>query len=166
MSDIKNRLMKIRGAKIIGLTAETQPRIRKSSPYADNVVKRTRYSGMVNFDYEKGVQRRQVAEGQDPTFKAQSSYHEPVLAGDGKMTPLSKHKTNGQEYVRLMPRTSTSEFVHRITGRIIPKEELEGHLVKSSNYNNQPAEKKLPIILVKLDNVRNVRLNGKVYGRP
>lgn len=157
-ANIMQALQSVRGARVIGLTTVTEPRMRKTgNPYVGKVFKVSRYAAMVNFHYDAGVLRRLSKEGKSPDdFRKGESWHEPIITDDGKLTPFCQHKQTREVYLRLMYVNGRSRFIDE-SGRFFPERLIAPFLQESSGYKNQGLEKPLVFLTLKLENVRSIR---------
>ncbi len=158
-SEIFGALSDIKGAKIVGLTTITEPRMRKTgNPHIGKVNKLSRTSVMVNFHYDAGVLRRLEKEGKSPEdFKRGESWHEPVLTPEGNLTPFCKHKKTGEMYLRVQRLSGRSRFIDE-KGRFFPKSEIEPFLQESDGYKNQGLDNPLIFLTIKLSNVVAIKV--------
>ncbi len=157
-NEILEKLSSIKGARIIGLTTIVEPEMRKTAnPYFGQVLKVSRFSAMINFDYDTGVLKRLAKEGKDPaSFTRGQSWHEAILTPEGKLTAFSRHKTTGEVYLRLVRLSGASRFIDK-RGRFMAKRHLEPFLKDSGRYNNQGLNNPLVFITPKLSNVVSLR---------
>ena len=153
-SEIFGALSDIKGAKIIGLTTITPPKMRKTgNPHFGKVHKLSRVAVMVNFNYDAGVVRRLIKEGKSvDDFKRGESWHEPVLTPEGHLTPFCKHKTTGEMYLRVVRLGGRSRFIDD-KGRFFPKSEIEPFLQDQDGYKNQGLDNPVVFLTIKLSNV-------------
>ena len=157
-SEIENGLGSIAGARIIGLTTVTEPKMRKTNnPYIGKVFKVSKYGAVVNFHYDDGVLRRLEKEGKSAEdFKRGESWHEPVLTESGHLTPFCRHKKTGEKYLRVQRLNGHSRYVDE-KGRFFSKSLIEPFLQESGSYANQGLDNPLVFLTLKLSNVVSVR---------
>ncbi len=162
--DLVALLSEIRGARAIGLTVETDARLRKTgNPYGP-VTKVSRVNVQVNFHYDANVLKRLAAEGKDADeFKKGTSWHAPVLTEDGKLTPFCQNPKTGELYLRvqLLGRGETRYFTAE--GTEVYEGELEPWLPKESAYANQGCDNPLEFRVYKLSGILEVRVGGDQY---
>ena len=95
-----------RGATMLSFVAQTDPKPLKKSrtdgtptPWS-SLIKVAKVNGVVNFHYDEGVIRRLAKEGKsDSDFRKGSSFHQPILTEDGKLTPFAIHKADAAAVV-------------------------------------------------------------------
>jgi len=135
------------------------------NPYEGDCFKDQRARGMINFWYEKGVQTRLEKEGKSPDdFKSAGAWHEPIIRGDGTLTPFCRHKKDPRKiYIRFMLQDSDQVEYHTAKGQKIDYEAIKPFLKKRTDYANQGLEKPLIFQVWKIDGVQNISLNGKKY---
>lgn len=161
----KNKLVEmlkgVHGSTFVGLVTRTDPKMRvTNNPYKDLGIKKVRHiSGIVNFKYEDGVNRRLEKEGKEADFVAKDNWHEPVIV-DGKLTPLCKHKTKDDYYIRISERNSKSFFVDS-KGNEVAKSLLDPWLPKVSSYNGQGLDNPLEFKTLGLDSIESIQINNE-----
>jgi hypothetical protein len=161
-SELIDKLLSIRGAKMAGILVRTEPPMKKrNNPYAGRVVKVSNASVALNFNYEGSVNRRLEKEGKETDFHSKSNWHEAVLNTAGGISPLAKHKTNGNLYLRVMPRTTNYKYLDKITGQEIPREEIEPFLQKKNFGENQGVDDPVKFAVYSLDNVIGIKVDGE-----
>lgn len=160
-------LSSIRGAKAIGLTVETDARLKKTGNLFGNVSKVSRISALVNFHYDTGVLRRLEAEGKSPDeFRKGTSWHVAVLTEDDKLTPFCQNPKTGELYLRvqLTGRGETRYFTQE--GKEVTETEIEPWLPKKENaYENQGTSEgnRLVFLTYKLSSVVNITVDDESY---
>lgn len=162
--DLIALLSGIRGAKAIGLTVETDARLKKTGNLLGKVTKVSRINVLVNFHYDAGVLRRLAAEGKSPDdFKRGTSWHVPVLTEEGGLTPFCNHPKTGEMYLRacLQGRGETRYFTQ--DGTEVSEAALEPWLPSEPTYANQGCENVLEFRVYKLSNVMEIRVDGQEY---
>lgn len=63
-------LSAIKGARMVVITAKTEPAMIAGSPFKGNCFKLANVSGVINWNYEKAVNRQRGREGLPQTFQA------------------------------------------------------------------------------------------------
>jgi hypothetical protein len=151
------------GSNIITIHIQTEPKMRKTGNPFMGTVKFASYNGMVGFYYDAAVLRRLEKEGKSAdSFRKGESWHEPVIVSD-KLTPLCRHKTNGNLYLRFMINSMLS-CRFDLNGQTIDREDLEPFLTDNSgSYENQGLDKPVRIITIKIDNVNRITMDGQTY---
>lgn len=163
-----NGLLKIKGAKPITMICETVPRMRKTNnPFFGRIIKRAEINGMVNFHYDKGVLRRLKKEGKDSSdFCRGTSWHEPVMI-DGKLTPLCKHKSKDDKYIRFMLRNGIeSTYCWTDSGDMLTDDEaeqVETFIQSSNSYDNQGLDEPLIFLTYGIESVKVIRIDKQTY---
>jgi hypothetical protein len=160
-------LCQLKGAAFISLVYDAPPsKMRKTgNPYAGNCRKISNVNGMVNFNYDEGVLRRLEKEGKSPDdFKQGTSWHTPFLI-DGRLTPICKHKTTNQPYLRFMFLKSVSCEYRTLDGTPIDEKKIQPFLPEKSGYENQGlSEENILIFLTySLENIRQITFGGQTY---
>ena len=164
--ELVNMLSSERGATFITFVAETEPKMRKTgNPFNGRVVKVAKVNGMVNFHYDKAVERRLEKEGKDVAdFQRGTSWHEPVIRADGTLTPFCQHKTKGDWYLRFMLCGNAIESEYRyIDGTIIDTAEIIPWLTKSKPYTNQGTDEPVKILTYKIGGIVRIVMNNTNY---
>lgn len=141
------------GAFPITIVADTEPKLKKGCPY--KVRKRSKVNGMAGFIYENAVNRQRIREGKEPDFES-----EPRKWGIRIVrTPLVEH--NGNFYLELKVQNSDCVYLDE-NGNEISKEEIQPFL-RENNFDKQQLDK--PVILrdYKLENIKEVHMDGKIY---
>ncbi len=99
-----------------------------------------------------------------PTFG--TSWHEPVLAEDGRVTALSRHKKdNGTEYLRIIvaAQGDEAEYLRNADGVSVSSETVELYDKPKSPPKNQGLDKPKQPRTYKLASIVEIRINGEVY---
>ena len=113
ISDIADNLSQIRSSSFVTLLAETEPKLPKKSPHYGRLKKQTFYKGLVNFDYEKGVNTRLAKEGKDKNFVSGPNWMRPIHREDNTKTPLCRHKDRQEpEYLMLQVHSTDSQSIY------------------------------------------------------
>lgn len=163
---LARRLHRLRSSQFVSVESETQPKMRKTNnPYLERVKKRTIYSGIVNFKYEDGVNRRRTKEGKDADFSAKQNWFEGVYHPDGSLKPIVRKKSDKTcEYLYFQVRHSDSEFL--IDNRVASPEEvndIKRYLYSSGKNEHQGVENTLDVRTVALDSIRKIRFSKKEF---
>jgi hypothetical protein len=148
-------LVKNKGAKIVTLYTETEPKMRKANnPYL-GVVKKSRINGVVNFNYENSVNRQRVREDSVPDFKAEERKWGKKING----TPVVEHK--GKYYLEVkVERTLDSKY--ELNGQEIDSKLLAPFFYKKS-VSRQEVENEVVLRDFSLDNLKALKYNGELY---
>jgi hypothetical protein len=135
-----------KGTRIVGVEYTTEPKVKKSCPFT-NLKKHTANTVMLGVDYAKRLaQKGEVPAGADP-------YFEDV---DGQNW-LVKHKTNGTLYLRVSPTmNNVSKSFYTSEGNDVSSDDVKPHLYAKP-------EGAPDVFLIKLENIRRLKLNGEDY---
>lgn len=135
-----------KGTRIVGVEYTTEPKVKKTCPYP-NLLKHTSNTVMLGVDYAKRLaQKGETPAGADP-------YFEDV---DGQNW-LVKHKNNGTLYLRVSPTmNNVAKSFYTSDGNDIASDDVKGHLYAKP-------ETAPDVFLIKLDNIRSLKLNGEQY---
>ena len=157
-------LKEIHGSTFISVVTNTEPTMRKTgNKYAGRIRKVNKVSGRVNFQYEEGVRRRLEKAGKNPDdFVGGTSWHEPVKV-EGKMTPLCKHKTKDDYYLRFaLENAGTPTYIDE-NGNEVAESELSPFFPEKKSYANQGLddEDTLKILTYGLDSIESIQIKGE-----
>lgn len=143
----------IRGATMISFDATTVPRLLAGNPWV-NLVKKSRVSAVLNFDYEKAVNRQRVREGKVPDFKA-----EPRKWGSyvGKSSVV-EHKGNFYINVKI----ESSKATYTSDGIDVEEAEVDSW-IGERHSGRQKVENTVYGRDFKIENVRSIRMKGMEY---
>lgn len=155
LAELESALAETVGASFVTITAEVDPRMRKTgNPYVGRVVKRSRVNGVINWSYESSVNRERCREDGDPDFEA----HPRKWGLRVKGSPFVKH--NGKTYLEMkVQRVMETEYL--LDGEKISKSLIEKFLPKpKAEGARQDVEK--PVILrdYNLDTIRAIKFSG------
>jgi hypothetical protein len=148
-------LVKNKGAKIVTLYTETQPKMKKTNnPYL-GVIKKSRINGVVNFNYENSVNRQRVREDSTPDFKAEERKWGKRING----TPVVEHK--GKYYLEVkVERTLDTKY--ELNNEEVSYESLKPFFYERST-GRQELEKEVILRDFSLDNLKALKYNGQMY---
>jgi hypothetical protein len=158
-------LFDMKGAKIVGVTTKTQPKMRKTdNPYLDRVFKITQYNAVLNADYTKSVNRQRDKEGLETDFVALPNWQVPVNRDDGTRTPLVR-KSDGTKTYLQMKVEKTSSIIVDENGRPYQEDDLARirSFFPTQSESRQGVEKEVVIRTVDLDNVKEFRFDKTEY---
>lgn len=164
VSDLESIIESIKSSSFISVVTKTDPRMKKTdNPYFGNVEKITKYSSIVNFNYEKGINRRRTKEMTPTSFNAKEGFFTIRTRSDGTMTPICVNKTDPtKKYLRMQVLKSSSCYKDKNTGQEINKKVLEPWLYQN-NYNHQGLDNPLVIVTPGIENIISMKANGKFY---
>lgn len=143
------------------IVMETKVRMNKTNnPYYDKVVKRSKCNYSLGVNYENRVNNNEKKEGLEGNFETEKP--------SGK-THISKcllidDKTQSVHYVmleRFDEIKPTNEYIFE--GNEIEKQLFEGYMTKVYESQKQEQERKVMVITPKLENIKEISLNGIHY---
>lgn len=146
------------GATMLGITYQAPVKLKKTgNPYVDKLVtKTTSLSGMINFDYESGINRQQIKEGKEPSFVAgERAWGEHVTQG------VVEHNNEYSIMMRVL--NSPSEVVYMIDGEKVEKSVIEDFLPAKKEHNAGNLDEAQIIRSYKVDRIKTIRINGEEY---
>jgi len=151
------KLMEAKGAKPITIVSKTTPKLLKKHrdsgepcPYS-NVSKVSRTNGMMNFDYEKAVNRQLVREGKEDNFEAvERKWGKHITRG------IIEHK--GKYYLQLKVQNAIESVYLQNDERV---EIDKGYLPKQST--KQGVKKEVIVRDYSLDNISSIKIGGESY---
>lgn len=162
LSDIVSLLNEIRGATILSLVTKTEARLRAEGKKRFGPVQKvSRFTAMINFDYEAAVNRQREKEGVAPSFEAMPSYAQVIMRADGTMTPFAAHKETGKQYLRIRPLSRSDSKYFDTNGYNIEETAIKEYLYESGNPIRQELNKPIPYRLISLENVVAIGYQGK-----
>lgn len=158
-------LKSIKGAKFVGVTTKTEPKMRKAdNPYTGRVFKITNFNATLNADYEKSVNRQREREGRITDFEALPNWQVPIIRPDGTKTPLVAKSDGTKTYLQMKVEKSSSILIDEY-GR--PYSDHEVNLIKSFmppiSESRQDVSKEIVIRTVDIDNIKEFRFGGVEY---
>lgn len=154
-------LSTIENPTFTNIVMETKVRMNKTNnPYYDKVVKRSKCNYSLGVNYENRVNNNEKKEGLEGNFETEKP--------SGK-THISKcllidDKTQSVHYVmleRFDEIKPTNEYIFE--GNEIEKQLFEGYMTKVYESQKQEQERKVMVITPKLENIREISLNGIHY---
>jgi len=143
------------------IVMETKVRMNKTNnPYYDKVIKRSKGNYSLGVNYENRVINNEVKEGLEGNFETEKP--------SGK-THISKcllidDKTQSVHYVmleRFDEIKPTNEYI--CEGNQIEKQLFESFMTKVYESQKQEQERKVMVITPKIENIREISLNGIHY---
>ena len=143
------------------IVMETKVRMNKTNnPYYDKVVKRSKCNYSLGVNYENRVNKNEKKEGLEGNFETEKP--------SGK-THISKcllidDKTQSVHYVmleRFDEIKPTNEYIFE--GNEIEKQLFEGYMTKVYESQKQEQERKVMVITPKIENIKEISLNGVHY---
>lgn len=145
-------------ATVTSLTVEKMN--KRGNPYHDRVIKKTISNVFINYKYENAVNNRLEKEGKEADFVAQPRVWGTRVEG----TPLVEHK--GEFYVSLGYLTkNTPKVDYTMDGAPIEKAVFEQYLPQKGESSTQGLDRPVVVRDVKVENVYELKVGGKVYQR-
>ena len=154
-------LMSVEKSTFVNVVMETKVRMNKTNnPYYDKVIKRSKCNFLIGNDYETRVGTNYGNEGLENTF---------VVEKPSGKTHISKcllidDKTQSTYYVmleRFDEIKPTNEFIFE--GNEIDKQLFQDFMVKYTESQKQEQERKVMVITPKIENIKEISLNGTKY---
>ena len=132
---------------------------KEVNPYHNKVVKLKKGRFLIGSDYEKRVNNNDIKEGGEGNFKSQESkvgvhISKCVLYNE----KFDKYYLSHERFPEVKP---TSEFMFE--GNTIDKMIFDKWIGESSNYENQPQEKKVEWTTLTISNIKEISLEGTKY---
>lgn len=161
---LKTNGTQCRFVSMVSYTAVTN--LRANCPYK-NVKKVARKIGLINANYNTSVRRR-IAERlgvnlSEVEYENGNVWYQHVMTKDGKALPLCVNKktpNNGKYYIQYFPHKSTHKY-------LLPNgEEVAESLLKPYFYAESERDFKPTVIVVGLENVRQLKASGVVIEMP
>lgn len=157
-AEMAGNLRAQKGATMVTIVSQTDPARYKKDK--GRFVKQSTVNGVINWNYEKAVNRQQSREGGDATFEAKPRKWGQRIKG----TPLVEHKGHLYLEIKIERVLSTEYFVRRpVDGafQTVTKNEISQYLKPSrSSAANQGVSKEIILRDYKLENVTIIRMNG------
>ncbi len=158
-------LFAIKGHKFLTITTETELKMNKGkgnmvNPYHGHIIKRSTANVSMNFDYSNAINSRREKEGNEETFVAKPRAWGEKVPG----TCFVQH--NGAMYMEVHYKSAPSniEYIDVRTNTTISKDVLSPWLQeKKSNAENQGLEKEFILRDVKIQNIKECKVNGEHY---
>jgi hypothetical protein len=150
-------LADLRGATFATVDICTEPKIKcpKTSGMQGRILKASRLNVCLNGKYENMVNNRRKVEGKTPDFQSQGM----SWANSFPKTPVIQHAKRENFYVKL-PIIRCLDVQYYLDGNKVDKSEIEEYLVPSS-VPNQGLDNPVYFNMVKLENIRSVKMNGE-----
>jgi len=161
VKEIIEVLKQVEKSTFINVTMDTEVRMNKTNnPYFGQIRKLTNCNYLIGNEYENRVNSNEVKEGMEGNFEA--------MKPSGK-THVSKcvlvdDKTGSTHYLMVERFDEVKPKVeYRQGGNQIDKEIFENFLVKVSETSRQDQDRKVMVITPKIENIRELSLNGVHY---
>jgi hypothetical protein len=140
---------------------ETKVRMNKTNnPYYEKVIKRSKCNYSLGVNYESRVNNNEVKEGLEGNFetekpKGKTHISKCLLVND---TDNSTYYVMLERFDEIKP---TNEYIFE--GNEIDKQLFESYMTKVYESQKQEQERKVMVITPKLENIREISLNGVHY---
>jgi hypothetical protein len=143
------------------IVMETKVRMNKTNnPYFEKVIKRSKCNYSLGVNYESRVNNNEVKEGLEGNFETEKP--------KGK-THISKclliSDTDNSTYYVMLERFDEIKPINEyiFEGNEIDKQLFESYMTKVYESQKQEQERKVMVITPKLENIREISLNGVHY---
>jgi hypothetical protein len=154
-------LNNVEKSTFVNIVMETKVRMNKTgNPYFNLITKRSKTNFLIGNDYETRVNSNEKKEGLEGDFVS--------MAPSGKKhiskCVLVDTKTENTHYLmveRFDEIKPTTEFIFE--GNEIEKQLFESYMVKVSETSRQDQDKKVMVITPKIENIKELSLNGTRY---
>lgn len=148
----------MKGARIISIVTMVDARLRKTDNPFQGVRKISGVNGVINWNYEKAVNRQREREGTEGNFEAHPRKWGQRIEG----TPFVAHKD--ELYLELkVESTDTPTYVDS-AGNVIEKEKIKAFLpTQSSNAEHQGVEKEIILRDYKVSGITQITYGGNTY---
>lgn len=155
--ELETLLTKHPGAVMCTITAETVPKMRKTNnPWFGRITKVAVVNGVINWIYEKSVNRQREREGHPEVFFAVERMWGVRLTG----TPFVEHKD--KKYLELKVEKSVEYKYRDEDGNDVPASEINPFLYTSKS-KRQETEKEILLRDYALDSITQVAIDGENY---
>lgn len=153
-------LMEQEKGTFVNLVTETKVRMNKrNNPYFDKVIKRSKCNYLLGMDYQERVRKNESKEGMEPDFvteecKVGEHISKCVLFNE----KLNTHYIMVERFDEIKPQVE-----YTFEGNEIDKGLFEDFMVKYTESKKQEQERKVQVITFKVDNIKEISLNGVHY---
>lgn len=166
---LENKLRSINRTRIVSLSTETVPQMRKTdNPFVGRIVKQSYVSGIIGFRYERAVNGRRLKEAEPqtqadieavPEFEALPRSWGQHVEG----TPLVEHK--GTLYVEVAVQRSLAHqyIIDGLEASADELEQLKAFLPEKTEGARQELDKPIVVRDYKLESVRQLVMDGLTY---
>ena len=157
-SEFVEILKEKRGASMVTIVSHTSP---TKKAFAGQVVKQSSVNGVINWSYEKSVNRQLAREGKEETFVAQPHKWGNKIPN----TCIIEHKQNFYIELKVERSLKAEYFETRPDGSLVAttKEAVKDMLLKSSSNSQQGTTKAIILRDYKLANIILVKMDKIVY---
>jgi hypothetical protein len=150
-----------KGAQPATIQYESTPKINKEGKSLfSGLFKLGAVNCMIDFDFEKAVNRQLVREHKKADFKAK-----PIWNGKGKHLNrrIIEHVETGAKYLQYKHQKSLRSIHFDSALNFIPTALLKPFFYKSSKPTNQGTQKVILPRTLKIENIRRIKMLGKTY---
>ena len=153
-------LMEQEKGTFVNLVTETKVRMNKrNNPYFDKVIKRSKCNYLLGMDYQERVRKNEEKEGMEPDFvteecKVGEHISKCVLFNE----KLNTHYVMVERFDEIKPQVE-----YTFEGNEIDKGLFEDFMVKYTESKKQEQERKVNVLTFKVDNIKEISLNGVHY---
>lgn len=157
-------LSEVNSSTFVNLVTETKVRMNKTNnPYFEQVIKKSSSNYLMGNDYGNRVITNGEKEGiptEENTFEVEEmkgkKHISKVVCIDTKTE--SVHYLMVERFDEIKPKV---EYIYQ--NNPIDKTLFESYLVKVSESNKQPQERKVKVLTYKIDNIKEISFNGNKY---
>jgi len=152
-------LMAVKGPTPATITATTLVKMNKrNNPYHEKVYKTQDSNVFINFNYANSVNKRLVKEGKEANFEAKPRKWGVHVPG----TPLILHKDNYYLEAGYLTK-NTPKVTYTMDGEEVEKAVFENYLPARKPSTTQGLEQEVVMRDFKIENIKKVKVGGKVY---
>lgn len=156
-------LKALKGSRLVTIVSQTQPALVAShpltgeaNPYKGQIIKVATTNGVINWNYERSVNRQRAREGSEADFEAYPRKWGERLAG----TPLVQHK--GKTYVELKVEKSVDYDYFDLSGKPVDADLIKPYLRKPG-ASRQEVAKEVICRDYDVENILEIRVDGEQY---
>jgi hypothetical protein len=154
--ELEKALRRIDVAMIVTVRTRTEPKMRKTdNPFYGDVYKYSVLNGIVNFHYQKAVNRQRSREGVEPDFESQPRAWGSRISG----CPLVVHQD--KLYLEIKVEHERAEY-RRKDGSAVSHDNLKP-FIPERHPGRQGVEKVVVLRDVNLDNILSITYAGESY---
>jgi hypothetical protein len=138
---------------------KTKEGTKEENPYHNKVTKLKSGNYLIGIDYESRVNNNDTKEGGEGTFEVSENkvgtHISKCLLFNEK---TNKHYLFHERFDEIKPKTE-----YLFEGNTIDEVLFDKWVSESSNYDNQPQERKVKVLSVTTTNIKEISLNGEKY---
>ena len=133
---------------------------KKNNPYYEKVIKRSKCNYSLGVNYESRVNNNEVKEGLEGNFETEKPSGKTHISKCllVKDTDLSVHYVMLERFDEIKP---INEYIFE--GNEIEKVLFESYMTKVYESQKQEQERKVMVITPKIENIKEISLNGTHY---